>query len=151
MKKPQQLLTNTSNQAQGMHYQEQGNVIVFDLRELTHFRADGPFVQILSDIGTARLVLFAFKAGQQIKEHRTSSQLLVQVLRGSITFTTPGNSEKLQAGKLLQLEENVPHSVVARTDAIMLLTMTPSPSCHSLQHEVFGALKPLVTRSYRNA
>lgn len=147
MKKPLQPSTNTDTQVQREQHAEQSNVIVFDLRQLTHFRADGPSVQILSDIGAARLMLFAFKAGQQLKEHRTSSQLLVQVLRGRITFTTPGNSETLQAGKLLQLEEDVPHSVIAITDAVMLLTMTPSPSFHGLQHEVFDTLKPLVTRS----
>ncbi len=42
---------------------ETGQLIVFDLRTLAHFRVEHPYVQILSDIGTARLVLFAFKAG----------------------------------------------------------------------------------------
>ncbi len=51
-----------------------GNLIVFDLRTLTHSREEEPYVQVLSDIGTARLVLFAFKAGQQLREHCTSSQ-----------------------------------------------------------------------------
>ena len=44
-----------------------GNLIVFDVRKLARFREEGPDVQVLSDIGTARLVLFAFKAGQQLK------------------------------------------------------------------------------------
>jgi len=111
---------------------EAGKLIVFDLRKLTQFREDKPFVQVLSDIGDARIVLFTFKAGQQLKEHRTTSQILVQVLRGRATFSTAANSVKLQAGMVLQLEENVPHSVLAQTDAVMLITMTPSPSFHSL-------------------
>ena len=40
-----------------------GNLIVFDLRTLTHFREEEPYVQILSDIGAARLVLFVSKLG----------------------------------------------------------------------------------------
>ena len=80
---------------------EPGSAIIFDLRVLTRFREKGPFVQILSDIGTARVVLFTFKTGQQLKEHRTSSQILVQTLRGHITFTTPDNSMKMQAGMVL--------------------------------------------------
>jgi quercetin dioxygenase-like cupin family protein len=125
-----------------------GSLIVFDLRKLTQFREDNPYVQVLSDIGDARVVLFTFKAGQQLKEHRTTSQILVQVLRGRATFSTAANSFKLRAGMVLQLEENVPHSVLAQTDAVMLVTMTPSPSFHSLglgRNNESGQM-PLVSR-----
>ena len=127
---------------------ESGSLIVFDLRKLSQFHEDKPFVQVLSDIGDARMVLFTFKAGQQLKEHRTTSQILVQVLRGRATFSTAANNVKLQAGMVLQLEENVPHSVLAQTDAIMLVTMTPSPSFHSLglgRNNESGQM-PLVSR-----
>jgi quercetin dioxygenase-like cupin family protein len=135
--------------ASAHHGQEApGNLILFNIRQLTQFRADRPYVQVLSDLGAARVVLFAFRAGQQLKEHRTSSQLLVQVLRGRIIFATADNSVSLQAGMVLQLEENVPHTVIARTDAIMLLTMLPSPKEHSLsaEHEDDKHLVPLVKR-----
>lgn len=129
--------------------QEEGSMIEFDLRVLTQFREEGPYVQVLSDLGTARLVLFAFKAGQQLKEHKTSSQIVVQVLRGRVSFSTATSSVKLQAGKLVQLEAGVPHSVTAQTDAVMLLTLTPSPSYHSLGLHQGDAqrLVPLVTRA----
>lgn len=126
---------------------ESGKLIVFDLRALAHFREEQPYVQILSDIGTARLVLFAFKAGQQLQEHRASIQILVQALRGRVIVTAAGSSVKLRAGMVLQVEANVPHTVVAQTDAVMLLTLLPSPSSHSLEHEVFQGLTPLVTRT----
>lgn len=124
-----------------------GKLIVFDLRRLTRWSEERPDVQILSDIGTACLVLFAFKAGQQLQEHRTSSQILVQALRGRVTVTAAGASVMLHAGMVLQVEANVPHTVVAQTDAVMLLTMTPGPSSHSLEREIFQDLTPLVTRT----
>jgi quercetin dioxygenase-like cupin family protein len=102
-------------------------IAVFDLRALTHFQDERPYVQVLSESSAARVLLFAFQAGQQLKEHRTSSQILVQALRGRITFTSEGSSVDLHAGMLLQLEADIPHSVVARTNAVMLLTMTPNP------------------------
>jgi len=126
---------------------EQGSAILFDLHALAHFREKGLYTQILADIGTARVVLFAFKAEQQLKEHQTSSQILVQVVRGDITFTTPSNSMQLQAGMLLQLEASIPHSIIAQTDAVVVVTMLPSPTYHSLEQEVFQELTPLVTRS----
>lgn len=92
-------------------------------------------------------MLFAFKAGQHLKEHRTSSQILVQVLRGRITFTAAGNSVRLQAGMVLQVEAQVPHQVVAPTNALLLVTMVPSPASRSLEREVFHHLTPLVTRT----
>jgi quercetin dioxygenase-like cupin family protein len=124
-----------------------GNLIVFDIRKLTRFREKGPDVQVLSDIGAARLVMFSFQAGQQLKEHTTSSQLLVQVLRGRITLTAAGNSVKLRAGMVVQVEAQVPHQVVAQTPAVLLVTMVPSPAYHSLDREVFQGLTPLVTRT----
>jgi hypothetical protein len=48
---------------------------------------------------------------------------------------------------VLQVEANVPHRVEAQTDAVMLLTLVPSPASHSLEHEVFRGLTPLVTRT----
>ncbi|MEO7021195.1 MAG: cupin domain-containing protein [Ktedonobacteraceae bacterium] len=114
--------------------EEGGHLIVFDMRTLAHFREEGPSVQVLSDSGTTRLVLFAFKAGQQLKEHHTSSQILVQVVRGHILFTA-GESIQMEAGMLVQVEAHVPHSIVAQTDAILFVTMIPSPSYHSLDSD----------------
>lgn len=111
---------------------EAGQMIVFDLLTLAHFQDEGPYIQVLSDTGAARMVLFAFEAGQQLKEHHTSSQILVQVLSGHIMFSVGEQSVKLQAGMVLQVEAAVPHSVVAESNTIMLLTMTPSPALHTL-------------------
>ena len=141
--------SQTQQTTSSQHGQEaSGNLILFNIRQLTQFRADRPYIQVLSDLGAARVVLFAFQAGQQLKEHRTSSQLLVQVLRGRITFATADNNVSLQAGMVLQLEENVPHNVTAQTDAVMLLTMLPSPKEHSLEAEHEGGkhFVPLVKR-----
>ncbi|HXX78615.1 MAG TPA: cupin domain-containing protein [Ktedonobacteraceae bacterium] len=141
-----QLSEKPVEQAQETHG-DAGNLIVFDLRTLTHFREDEPYVQVLSDIGGARLVLFAFKAGQQLREHSTPSQILVQALRGRLLFTAAGQGIKLQAGTVLQMEANIPHAVVAQTDAVMLLTIIPSPENRSLGRDAFQGLTPLVTRT----
>lgn len=123
------------------------DLVAFDLRALATWRDDGPAVSVLSDIGAARVVLFAFKAGQELKEHQTSSQILVHVLRGKITFTA-GNNSPVEAhpGTLLQVEARVPHRVVARTNAVITVTMVPSPASHSLERELFAGVKPLVSR-----
>ena len=124
----------------------EGALIALDLRALTHFQEDGPTVRVLADTGAARVVLFAFKAGQRLKEHTTSSQILVQVVRGQITFTAGQHGAVGRAGTLLALEARVPHGITAHTNAVVLVTMTPSPAQHSLEHSVFDHLTPLVAR-----
>lgn len=126
---------------------EPGQLVEFDLRALARFNPDGPGVTVLADTGAARSVLFALRAGQQLKEHRTSSQILVQVLRGRITFTAQTRDIEARAGTLLHVEASVPHSITAHTNAVVLVVMTPSPSYHSLQHDVFDNAQPLVTRA----
>lgn len=110
---------------------------VFDVTGIAQFRDEGPFVQVLADTRYARVVLFAFKAGQQLKEHRTSSPIVVQVVRGNVVFTAAGKCVEMRDGMLVTVEAQVRHSLVAETDALVLVTMTPSPSFHSLQKELF--------------
>jgi quercetin dioxygenase-like cupin family protein len=123
------------------------DMVAFNLRVLARFRDEGPDVRILADTGAARTVLFCFKRGQQLKKHQTSSQNMVQVLRGQIGFTVAEQTSICRVGTLLHAEANVPHSIEAHTTAVVLVTMTPSPAQHSLEREVFVQLTPLVTRA----
>jgi quercetin dioxygenase-like cupin family protein len=123
------------------------DLVAFDLRALARWRDDGPSVAILSDIGAARVVLFALKAGQELKEHQTSSQILVHVLRGTIGFGVGGRPlVEARPGTLLQVEARVLHRVVARTNAVITVTMVPSPASHSLERDLFAGVTPLVAR-----
>ena len=108
------------------------DLAICDLPKLEQYQEGGPRITLLRDDGVARVVVFHFRAGQQLPEHQTSSRIYVQVLRGMLTFRTAGASTNAPAGSLLALEANVAHSVVALTDCTMLLTLTPSPLRHSL-------------------
>lgn len=135
--------------AEGKGPEVASDFILFDMRTLTHFRAEGPAVLVLSDTGSARMVLFTFRAGQHLKDHRTSSQVLIQALRGRIMCTVAGRSVEVRAGMVLQVDAHVSHNVLAQTDAVMLLIMTPSPSSlrQDLEHDDAHGSAPLVTRA----
>lgn len=125
----------------------EGALVTLDLRALTRFQqGGGPSVRVLADTQEARVVLFAFKAGQTLKEHTTSSQILALVVRGQITFTAGQTSAEGRAGTLFMLEARVPHSITAHTNAVVLVTITPSPAQHSLEAEVFSGQTPIVVR-----
>ena len=102
-------------------------VRTFDLSALIQFDVEKPHVQILSEIGDARMLLISFRAGQEIGEHLSPSKVLVQILRGAFVLTAGGKAIDLHNDVLLQIEPGMWHSVRAKTDAVMLVTMAPSP------------------------
>lgn len=106
----------------------QPDVLTFDLLDLLNFSDTGPQALLVTDSGDARLVLFAMRKGQQIPEHRSPSQLIVQVIDGCVAFTVAGRSVSLRAGKVLLVAAGLEHHLRAEEDALMLLTMTPSPA-----------------------
>ena len=117
---------------------------IFNLHELAHFGDNKPNVKMIARSGHARQILFSFRAGQGLREHTTSSQIAVQVVSGQLTFETADKSQVLTPGQLILLEADVPHSVHAEIDTIMLLTMTPDPQHHSLDAELFRKIEPMV-------
>lgn len=118
----QQAANVAQSPAQEAPQRDSEQVRFLDLQTLASFCDEGPSIQVVSEHRVARLMLLSFKAGQQLREHHTTNQLTVQVIRGHVVFTAEGKSFQLEAGAVLQLEPNVPHSVIASTEAVLLLT-----------------------------
>jgi quercetin dioxygenase-like cupin family protein len=70
------------------------------------------------------MVLFAFEAGGEMREHRANGLVNIHVLEGRMSITTPSQTYQLQTGNLLVLDAEVPHSVRAEAASRMLLTVT---------------------------
>lgn len=71
----------------------------------------------------ARVVLFAFDAGEELSEHTAAIPILVQVLDGVVRVGADGEQVELAPGGLIHIGARVPHDVVALTPARMVLTM----------------------------
>lgn len=72
----------------------------------------------------ARLVLFAFDAGQELTEHTAAVPVLLQVLDGRLSVTAGGGATvDLLPGGVVHLPARMPHSVVAPIPTRLLLTM----------------------------
>lgn len=65
--------------------------------------------------------LVAMKSGQKLDTHTAPFEVMVTVCEGEIEFTMLDQSKRLRAGEFLLMGANVPHSVVANTDAKMML------------------------------
>jgi quercetin dioxygenase-like cupin family protein len=69
------------------------------------------------------VTLFAFDAGQQLSEHTTAFDALVQILDGEAEIRIAGRPHPLKAGEAIVMPANVPHAVRASARFKMLLTM----------------------------
>ena len=69
------------------------------------------------------VTLFAFDGGQELSEHTSPFTAILQVLEGDADVTVGDSSSKVQAGELIVLPQDVPHSVSATSQFKMLLTL----------------------------
>ncbi len=75
-----------------------------------------------------RIILFGFAPGQELSEHTSSKEAVLQFLSGEATVTLGkaaegGETTAAQTGTLIRMRPHLPHTVVAQTDTLMLLTM----------------------------
>ncbi|WP_052891025.1 cupin domain-containing protein [Thermogemmatispora carboxidivorans] len=116
-----------ANSSQESHAAEKPETVsrfrVFDLAASATFRSEGPTVRVLWESATGRLLLLALQEGQQLDEHRTSSQAFIQVISGHLIFTLEHERISMRAGTLLHLEPRVAHSVEALQDSVFLITL----------------------------
>ena len=96
---------------------------VINLASLVDYQ-DGSVVsrQIL-EAEAGNVTLFAFDGGEQLSEHTTPFDALVQVVDGQAEIRIAGKASLLGAGEIILMPANVPHAVVARGRFKMLLTM----------------------------
>lgn len=72
---------------------------------------------------SGNVTLFAFDKGQELSEHSTPFDALVQVLDGKVEIIISGNSFHMDAGQSIILPADEPHAVKASEKFKMLLTM----------------------------
>jgi quercetin dioxygenase-like cupin family protein len=75
---------------------------------------------------TGSVTFFAFDAGQELSEHTTPYDALVQVLEGEVALTIAGQPYRLGAGDMIIMPARQPHAVKAISRFKMLLTMIRS-------------------------
>ena len=71
-----------------------------------------------------RIVIIALRKGAEMVKHVANGLISVQVLEGKIQFITDEHSVKLGKGQMLALHEGIPHSLLAKKKAIILLSLT---------------------------
>lgn len=68
-------------------------------------------------------VVFAFEEGGSLPEHKAPGLVTIHVHAGKLRVGEGGRAHELPAGSLLVLDPDVPHSVEALEESVMLLTV----------------------------
>jgi len=71
-----------------------------------------------------RLVLVALHPGAEMARHESPGVLHIQVLEGQVRFVTDQQTVELNKNQMLVLHEHIPHSVVAETETVFLLSLS---------------------------
>lgn len=75
----------------------------------------------------ANLILFTFRPGQDLPDHKSAHPITVQCLSGTLDFTCGGERVRMEPGTVIHLRERVVHAVDCPADAageaVLLLTM----------------------------
>lgn len=96
---------------------------IVSLAEETKFAPNGIVSRTLLRTETTRVVLFGFAEGQELTEHTSTQQAVVQILSGECEFSLAGQAHPAKAGDLIYMPPNLRHAVKATKSFSMLLTL----------------------------
>jgi quercetin dioxygenase-like cupin family protein len=84
--------------------------------------------EILASGDDARTIVLCLPAGEELQEHEVHERARIVVVDGEIEMTTPaGESVSASAGHLFEFDPGERHTLAARSDARLLLVLTPWP------------------------
>ena len=84
--------------------------------------------QILSSTDEGRAIVVQLPAGEELQEHEVHERAWIHVVSGELEVSTPaGESTTAGAGQLLAFAPQERRTVRARSDARLLMVLTPWP------------------------
>ncbi len=98
-------------------------VVVENLLQAVEIPKDGTLSRTIHRDDHVKIVLFGFAGGQELSQHTAAVPAIIEIVQGEARVTLDGDEKELSAGSWVFMEANLPHSIYARTDVIMLLTM----------------------------
>ncbi len=84
--------------------------------------------QILASAEDARTIVLYLPAGEELQEHEVHERARVVVIDGEVDVTAPGEEAVAAAvGHFFEFDPGERHTIAARSDARLLLILTPWP------------------------
>jgi quercetin dioxygenase-like cupin family protein len=107
----------------GRRRQVANYVVVENLLQAVEIPKDGTLSRTIHRDDRVKIVLFGFAGGQELSQHTAGVPAIIEIVQGDARVTLDGDEKELSAGSWVFMEANLAHSIYARTDVIMLLTM----------------------------
>lgn len=83
--------------------------------------------RILASADDARAILLHLPAGEELQEHEVHERARVIVVDGEVEVSSDGGSESASVGHLFEFAPGERRTVVARSDARLLMVLSPWP------------------------
>ncbi len=96
---------------------------ILNLGELAAYQENAVVSSQVLRAEKGNVTLFAFDKGQELSEHSTPFDALVQVLDGKAEIIISGESFPMKKGETIILPADEPHAIKATEQFKMLLTM----------------------------
>lgn len=101
------------------------------IQDLTEIISEVPPDSIVSrtihDDKHAKVIVFGFAKGQELSKHTASMPAIIQIIRGEVDLTLGSDGSTALPNTWAYMPANLPHSLYAKTEAIVLLTMVKNP------------------------
>lgn len=85
--------------------------------------ADGKVNRTVFQNDHLKVVLFGFSPGQELSEHSAPMPAIMHFLRGEAKVGISDKITQASAGTWIHMEPDLPHSVTAVTECVMLLLL----------------------------
>ncbi len=96
---------------------------ITNLVEPDNIPKDGILSRTIHDDDKVKVVLFGFAKGEELSEHTASMPAILHMLHGEARLTLGEDPIEGRPGTWVHMPANLPHSVYAETQVVMLLLM----------------------------
>nr|VFK37431.1 MAG: nitric oxide dioxygenase [Candidatus Kentron sp. TC]VFK37648.1 MAG: nitric oxide dioxygenase [Candidatus Kentron sp. TC]VFK51537.1 MAG: nitric oxide dioxygenase [Candidatus Kentron sp. TC] len=95
-----------------------------DLNEMMEFPEKGIFSKVLAKSASYHYTLMCLAQGTDIDTHMSTKAGVVQVLKGTGSFTLFDREIRMNPGVFIFMPKNAPHALQADEDLAILLALT---------------------------
>lgn len=99
---------------------------IFDLAKEATPPKQGILSNTVFQNDSVKAVVFGFGQGDELSEHTASKPAILHFLRGEVELTLGDDTLAVQTGSWIHMAAGLPHTVLAKTPAIMLLLLLKS-------------------------
>ncbi|WP_026777436.1 cupin [Polaribacter sp. Hel_I_88] len=97
------------------------------------FNEKRPLIKVLFETPFTKEIRIAMHRGTEMKKHKTSFPIVVEIVDGTIDFGVDNEVLNLNKGSIISLDSSVPHDLKALEDSVIRLTLTKNDETNRVE------------------